>query len=309
MSVKSLRNLAASALLLSAVLRGQISGPTSGVLYDAEAKALRTFMGVPGAGYLGGAIAENLDAASVSPDGRRAIAVRDGRLVLLSLTGAAAVDLGDWEGSLHAAAWSPESDAAALAGAAAVLVRELNGSPEVSPLASPGDIAALATGSHGDAVFAAAAGGIYRLSGEATLVAALEGASALALDSDGGVLYAASAGRKEIVAIRGLDSSAAVSLLLNETAGLDNIAGLGLSPDGATLYIADAGARRLSGVRASSGEPVLTLDLSVVPTRLDRAASLFVMNDRTAAESLEIFDPARQAVFFVPPGTPEPGEE
>jgi hypothetical protein len=230
-------------------------------------------------------------------------------LVLLSLTGAAAVDLGDWEGSLHAAAWSPESDAAALAGAAAVLVRELNGSPEVSPLASPGDIAALATGSHGDAVFAAAAGGIYRLSGEATLVAALEGASALALDSDGGVLYAASAGRKEIVAIRGLDSSAAVSLLLNETAGLDNIAGLGLSPDGATLYIADAGARRLSGVRASSGEPVLTLDLSVVPTRLDRAASLFVMNDRTAAESLEIFDPARQAVFFVPPGTPEPGEE
>ena len=70
--------LTSVAVLLPAEDSTRLTGPTSGLLFDAPSRAIRVVMGVPGAAYLGAALASDLDNGSVSPNGRLAVAMSAG---------------------------------------------------------------------------------------------------------------------------------------------------------------------------------------------------------------------------------------
>ena len=64
----------------------RFAGPVSGIVFDAKAKSLRPIMGVPGASYLGNALAADMDLAAVSPDGKFALSgSADGTMRLWSV--------------------------------------------------------------------------------------------------------------------------------------------------------------------------------------------------------------------------------
>src|SRR5579885_1735285 len=60
--------------------RTSVSGPVSAFLFDSQTRSIRPMIGFPGASYMGDAVTTDVDAASVSPDGSAALAVRQGRI-------------------------------------------------------------------------------------------------------------------------------------------------------------------------------------------------------------------------------------
>jgi hypothetical protein len=294
------------AVLLAAGLAPaqEISGPVSGFVYDGQSKAVRLIVGIPGAAYLGGALASQLDGASVSPDGRRAVIARDGRLQLISTRGDAPVELGAWEGELSMAAWSGDGNAVAVNGSRLALFRGLENSPEAVAASAPGDVKALAVAGRGDALVVATAEGLYRTGDRVERIASIEGVTALAANAAGDRVYAAAG--KQVYEIGGLSGSAAVALVVSEAAGLDVPAALGVAPDGSALYIADAGTRKLYALRIGAGEMLFEVPLEFEPAAMKPLqGGRFQITAREGLASLEIFDPARQAVFFVPPSAAE----
>lgn len=102
-----------SILLFCSFMGGaEISGPVTGYLFTDG--RLHPIVGLPGAAYAGRAIWEGLDVASVAPDGRTALGVQGGKLVL------AKRDAGDWnqkvvgESQADWIVWSGDSSAALL---------------------------------------------------------------------------------------------------------------------------------------------------------------------------------------------------
>ncbi|MEZ5351804.1 MAG: hypothetical protein R2762_04150 [Bryobacteraceae bacterium] len=288
------------ALACAGMLSAQnLAGPNSGFVYDPADKAIRLIVGVPGAAYLGGDLASGLDGASIAPDGARAVASRNGRLVLISTADGSAVDLGAWEGELALGAWSADGTAFAAKGSALALFRNLDATPEAVALGEfDGKITALAVAGRGTLIVATESG-LFRLGEAAELLAPLEGVTALAMNAAGDRLYAASPLRKEIHQIGGLEASAEVAFLLGEAAGLDAPSALGVS--GNTLYVADRGSHKLSAVRLDSSEMLFSLDLAFDATGMERLSSgRFLMTQAAGSGSIEIFDPARRAVLFVP---------
>src|SRR5262245_9826140 len=71
-------------LAAAAQVTTRVGGPVSGIVFDQKSHSLRPMIGVPGASYLGSPLLEGLDAAAVSPDGTLALAVSEGRLLLVS---------------------------------------------------------------------------------------------------------------------------------------------------------------------------------------------------------------------------------
>ena len=58
----------------------RMGGPVSGFVFHSPTRSIRPIVGVPGSAYLGAMVAQDLDAASVSPLGKSALATRGGQL-------------------------------------------------------------------------------------------------------------------------------------------------------------------------------------------------------------------------------------
>ena len=70
--------LAVTALLMAGAAAGQMAslkGPISGIVYDAPSRSVRPVMGFPGSSYLGKAIVNDVQMASISPDGESALVI------------------------------------------------------------------------------------------------------------------------------------------------------------------------------------------------------------------------------------------
>src|SRR5260370_12555637 len=61
----------------------RLSGPVSGFVFHGPTQSIRPIVGVPGSAYLGTALAQGFDAASVSLLGKFALATLGGKLYLL----------------------------------------------------------------------------------------------------------------------------------------------------------------------------------------------------------------------------------
>ena len=307
MTTFRLFTLASVAALLPAEDSTRLTGPTSGLLFDAPSRAIRVVMGVPGAAYLGAALASDLDNGSVSPNGRLAVTISAGAASLINVAdGPPPLDNTRFSfatGCEGAVAWNADSSAVALNCAeGARLYRIAGGNVERLELAQFAAAKALAVDASGTAVFAASANGIYRIDADsARLLASVENSSSLALA--GKTLYAIDRAGKQVVAIENLDASASLRMVVGAGQGLENPLAVGISADGAMLYVAEGGeSKSLRVFNARTAEPVARLELDFDPGRVDALGNgLFLLNARKeAADTLHVLDARQLAVYFIP---------
>jgi len=293
---KSIPCIALALAGVAAAQQSHLSGPNSGRIFDPVTRSIRWIVGVPGAAYLGSAAESDLDAGSVSPDGRFTLASRNGEISLIRAEGVA--DLGS-AGKIEEFAWSADGKSAAIRGASVRLYRNLDSETRMIELAAPASgIRAIAVEPGADAVLAIAGDGLYRLTAAgARLVATVEEPSALAVAM--GTAYVASRSRNEILRVANYRDSADISLI---TSSIDDPAALATSADGEILLIAARAGRSISILRSATGEVTGKVDLDFEPTRIAPAGDgLFQLNSRSSAEEpVYVFDPRQRSVFFIP---------
>jgi hypothetical protein len=294
-----------------------VAGPVTGFIFDAQLRAVRPMLGIPGAAYLGNAVAAGLNAASVAPDGSAALAVQqNGKLLLYTgLRGATPVvtALAGAIANPDHFAWTANSSAAAIysshAGQAQVLTALTNSPVAAAPIdlsSLPGPVAALAFDGQRVilAVASADSGGIY-LAGAAASgmerIAPAAGPSAIALA--GSNLYFSDNQSQQIFQVQNYAATSATVSFANDS-GINSPAGLQVSADGQRLYVANAGNRKLAVYDIPSRTPIQSLDLNFIPTRLDRFgdSSVFLMNGSGTEPLYVVRDggPGQAAVYFVP---------
>ena len=303
--LKLLSLLLLAACLASGAEQAGLAGPVSGVLFDPQTKAIRPMVGVPGAAYLGGAFASGLEQAAVSPSGKLALAVAQGRTLLIAI-GAESRSRA-LEGALEGASrivWI-DASSAVLAGAGRVqLWRSLDAAPE---LAAAGDLGGeiLALAASSDSIVAAVRGGVYQIRRDAParLLAAFEDPSALAVwERD---LFVADRERGEIAVVRNFETGAGAEFFARfaGTAGLAAADGL--------LFAASREARTLSAFRIAGGETAGEVALDFEPTGIERLSGpLFLLNRGGELEPFYVLDSSQGlAVYFVPAGAVSITEE
>lgn len=300
--------LASAAVVLPAQESTRIAGPTSGLVYDAPSRALRVVMGVPGAAYLGGALAVDLDGGSVSPNGRFALTIADGALNLVSLADQTMIAVGSAgcaaQGSA-ALAWSADSSLVALGCAeGARMFRIAGGAAERLPLAAVDGVTSLAVDAAGVAVFATRADGIYRIDAEsARLLAAVENAAGLVL-AGADTLYAVDRAGKRVLAVDHLATSAALRQVAGEAQGLVEPVAVGVSADGQQLFVAEAGegSRAVRVFNTATLEMRARVELDFDPARVDALGNgLYLLNARKdAGDTMHVLDARQMSVYFVP---------
>ena len=293
-------------LAATAQVGTRLAGPVSGIIFDAQARALRPMLGVPGASYLGAALAADLDAAVVSPDGERALAVSGGQLLLVtglkSAVLAAPVD-GAIAG-VDRMAWSADGAYAAVyssGGASAQVLREAGAAAgPAMPVAFA--VTALAVGTDGD-VAAGAADGVYLLAAGSAprLLAPMGRVSALAVR--GTSLYAADVANGSLWTIGNFASSAEAALFAE---GVDSPVGVQVSADGRRLFVASADSRIVRLFDVASRTAVRQVELEVTPTELTGfgGRDLWLLNSGgSGADPLYVATGGDDAAaWFVPAG-------
>ncbi len=298
MSTLELFALASAAVMLPAQQSTRLAGPTSGWLFDAPSRAIRVVMGVPGAAYLGDAVAGDLDNGSVSPDHRLAVTMSAGAASLLNMADSSTVSLG--EGCEGAVAWAADSAAVALGCRDGVqLYRLSKGRAERAELTGFRGANALAVDLSGH-VFAAGSDGIYRLDAESGRLLASIDASSLALF--GSTLYAVDRSGGQVVALDNLTGSGALRVVAGTGQGLEDPSAVGISADGARLFVVERESKRLKVFNPATSELLSTLELDFPAGRVDSLGnSLFLLNSRKeASDIVQVLDARQLAVYFIP---------
>ena len=292
------------ALLTAAPLAAQtrLAGPVSGVVFDAKAKSLRPMLGVPGASYLGNAVATGLDIAAVSPDGKLALGVGADGLSMIVLDGGFAAARQAIAKDLTSAdliAWSRDSKTAAIYSEAADSITFINENREVATARAEGTVTVLAVS--GDEAAIAVGGELSVVSARGRrLVTRLGSISAIAIA--GADLYLADREAEQVFAIRGYRDQGAPELLASAGRGVADPVALAVSANGKSLWIAGGMSKSLYRVDAAAGSVDATLPLDFEPSRLEAMGGMFLLNARFAAgDSFELLAGGdNPAVYFVP---------
>jgi hypothetical protein len=289
----------------------RLGGPVPGFVFHGPTHSIRPIVGVPGAAYLGAPVARDFDAASISPLGKSALAVRGGQLFFVKgLESGAAVET-PVDGGLTGVdrmAWSLDGLSAAVYASASRQAQILR-SPEAgqAPAVETGvdlsgtETAVSALAFDGKRLIVGA-GGIYLGDGSGVqLLTRAANPAAFALG--GRDLYAADSERSQIWLIREYAGEATPMLFADDRAGVSSPSGLRLSGNGRNLVIANPGASSVDALEIATRAPVRHLDLEFKPTRMDTIGSgaLALLNQGTGGEPLYIIDSGEDlAVYFVP---------
>jgi sugar lactone lactonase YvrE len=318
--------IAVSALAVSgwAQTSAGVAGPVTGFAFDGQQGALRPMLGIPGAAYLGGAMATGLNAASSAPDGSAALAVQqNGNLVLysslrtakpvaLAVTGAVA--------SPDHFAWTPDSTSAAVYSSSASqgqILTSLAPSPAAAApidLSSlPGPVTVLAFDGQRLilGVASAGSGGIYLAGSAAGIQRIAAAASPSAIALAGSSLYFADNQSQQIFQVLNYAGTPAATVFASDSS-ISSPVGIQVTADGQRLYVANAGNRKLVVYDIASRSPLQPLALDFTPSRLDLFGdpSVFLMNGTGQGPIYVARDGGAgkaAAVYFVPaPGKPRP---
>ena len=276
---------------LASAQEGSITGPVPGYVFDAQDRALRPVIGIPGAAYLGDAVIAGLDAAAISPDGKLVIAARGDRVSLIRGLGTASlVEEQLAEGDAQAMAFSADSASAAVALSSGLLLYR---SAELTRLDTPtGKLLALAVA--GEQVLAGIEdAGVYLLRPGYAPRLLSPAARPVSLAISGKDAFFADPGRNRISVIRNFeDGGGAVDFAANTA----DAVGAGA----AFLYAVDAQARLLRVYSAQSGAELRVIGLDFEPTSVSPlGAELFMLNT-PGVSPLQLLDVSSQAVYFVP---------
>jgi len=286
----------------AAAFDGGISGPVSGMVFLPEEGAIRPVLGVPGSAWLGEPLASGLDLASVAPDGKRAVAARNGRLYEISLNGIEAVrwrDIGAAPEGLNRVVWSADASAAAIVSSARGAVQVFRGG-EVTPSCSlPGAVLSAAIDGSGNVAAGVEGEGLYLCrDGAARLVSRNPKVSAIAIT--GQDLYLTDGTLGQLMAIRGYKNEGDATVM----AAVEDPVGLAVSGDGTRLAVASGASRAVTVFDLATAAAVQTVELEFTPTGADRfsGAALWLLN-RGAQGPLQLLELSREVnVYFVPAG-------
>ncbi len=289
------------------------SGPVSGAVFDKRSRSVRPIIGVPGSSYLGGDLASGLDEAAVSPDGRAALALSEGRLSLVrGLERLSPIAVGV-DGALTDAermAWSADSSTAVLYSSASrrlQVIRDLDKAPvagEVTELRAEGRVASLGVDASGNVVAGVEGVGVFLLAAGRTerLLASFRNPVALLLARKGTDLFVVDREGAAIVEIRDFLNAGSV---IPFAEGLSAPSGVALSSDARRMFIADAGDRKLKVFDVSSRTPLSETELDFTPTGLDPLTSDALSLIGAGGENQPYFildGGSNPAVYFVPAG-------
>lgn len=289
-----------------------VAGPVTGFIFDPPSGAVRPMLGIPGAAYLGNAVAAGLVSGAVAPDGSAALgARRTGKLVLYTGLRSGAVQIVNVPGAIAGAdlfAWASDASAAAVYSAGAGQAQIVTGLPKTPVVGAPidltnvpGRVTQLAfDGQHLLVGVAGDAGGIFLVSASAPPQRLASSPSPSALALAGGNLYFADSQFGQIWQISSYATTPAGVLFAND-GGLP--VALQVSTDSQRLLVAN-GNRTLAVYDVASRSVLQSLDLTFIPTRLDRFGdtSVFLMNSGGQGPLYVARDggPNKAAVYFVP---------
>lgn len=231
----------------------QVGGPITGLVYDAPSKSLRQILGMPGAARLSSPLLSDVDWATVAPDGRTAVVLRQGAGWLVSSKNigqdSAGTPIHGLLDSPQFSSWAEDSSSLVLysnANRALQRVRLNVEAVEADP-ATPlsgvdGDVTAMAADKASGVVVITVAGvGVHLVgaSGNATLLVATADASAIALEPGGKTLWVADRAGTQLVQVTQLGLSPESQVLISDPEKLADISALGLSFDQQRLYLAN----------------------------------------------------------------------
>jgi hypothetical protein len=291
----------------------RLAGPVTGFVFDAEAHALRPMLGVPGGAYLGDSLASGLDFAAVAPDGKLALAVRDGKLFLVSGFETADLrwtELGAALEGVDQIVWNSTSSAAALANSAAGRVQRwshLNATAEsTEAVVLAGKVLALAVEASGTNAIAGVEGnGVYLLSSAVRHLSRMEQPVSIALA--GKDLFVANQAAAEVFVLRNYADGGDATIFANESMGITDPVGLTLSADQKTLLVASGTGKSISAFDLTTASAPRQMELDFAPSRLAQFTdkALYVLNS-AGKDPLQILDAGNSMnVYFVPTGARE----
>ena len=304
--------LCAFPVMGSAQDRAAVSGPVSGFVFDQKVQALRPVVGVPGAAYVGSAALAGYGMAAVAPDGSAALAVKEGKVVLIAGLKAEPAEIavdGAIDG-IDRIAWAADSTAAAVyasASGAGQVLRNLNGTPAAGDAmdlsALPGAVTALACAADGILAGVAdeAAGGVYfvKAGSPAALLAGAARPSGISVA--GADAFFADQERGQVWQVAGFAQDAAVMLFADGLA-----APVGVQVSGRRLFVANSGDSTLGIFELETRAAVASLALDAAPATLEAfgGRGLWLLNHASeAGDPVYVLDGRENpAVYFVPAG-------
>jgi hypothetical protein len=290
--------------------------PSSGYLYDAPAQSIRRVVGFAGSAYLGSAAIDGLTWASVAPNQKSALLVRDGALSWIADLSAPDQFVSmDAAAPLRQALWSGDSSRAVvltdgreliwLAGFGSSPVREASRALDVSQ-----DWTLLSADSSADKVLLASGTGADRQvwlasRSSATVSIPLATYPAAAVFTADGVIFLADSAGHQILRIDGLDGAPAATPVFSSDVYLSDPVGIAISVDGRRLFVADGAGKMIRVFDSRDGSLLAELpaEAEIVSLTVISHSQLLL---NTAAETpgafsfLDTGEPAR--MFFIPRG-------
>lgn len=292
-----------------------VAGPVAGFVFDKPSGAVRPMLGIPGAAYLGPAIASGVTAASSAPDGSAVLAVQaNGKVAVYNGLQNAAPAITTIAGAIAAPgrfAWTPTAGAVAIYSSASVQAQIVSGFPKLPSAGTPIDLSALpgpvtalaCDGQHVIVGVSGDSGGVYLASTQTSPQRIAAAANPSAITLAGGSLFFADSQSGQIMQVESYAGTPAAVVFANDSS-ISAPAGLQVSSDGARLFVANAGNGKLVVYDIGSRSALESIVLRFMPTRLDRfgSPSVFLLNDTGNGPLYVVRDggAGNTAVYFVP---------
>ena len=305
-----MRTLAFACLALGALhaQTGKLQGPSSGLVFDRSAQALRRIQGIPGAAVIGPGVEFGfpVTGATVSPRLDSAIVISgDGAAHLFRLGGDAPVEIAI--GGLSAAervVFSPSGTAAALYASDSVQV--IKGLPDAATVAGSvavhGQVKPRRPASDALAVTDDGAYLLYAGAGSMELIG-VAGDSRKLMDAAPGAVGAfAAAGHDAAVVQAGAltvfrDVTGAATR--QDFSGVSGASAVAFAPDARTVFVASEKARTVSAVDLASGG-ITPFTCDCAPTTLAPMGPLYRLNELGDSPLWLLDATAEPKLVFVP---------
>lgn len=300
----------------------RVTGPRAGAVYDPRTQTIRSITGVAGASRLGDALADQIDAAAIAPNGKLALAVRDAALYSVSgLDGPDAVwtQLAPALAAIDRIVWNRDSSSAAVYSAAnrsILLIRNFTdaapGQITISLDSLTGDVTALSLENSGAAAIVALtgeAGGVYLVSPESppALLASIARPTAMDFIHQDRDLIVADADTLQIFELRDYRGAAQLTPFAALPDGASQPIALATSPNSRFVFVADRACRCIPVYEYSTRTIMDRIVLSAQPYFLTPVSNgrLFLVNSPAdGATPLWMLEPGETpAVYFVSGGT------
>ena len=301
----------AIAMTLSAA---SIQGPQLGLVFDANQKALRPILGIPGAAILGQPLDAGIEIhkTTISPHQDYALATEGehNQVVVVTMGRKAATPVPGVEQDPDQILLSPAGHAAALyykARNILVILTGLPGAPKVSEelyLSAGAHPSALAVGDDGRTVLAGVGNTVFMVtrSGEVPLLPGLLKIGAITVPAHT-TAYVADSGRNQIFRLRWLGGNLDIAMVAGPKQGIDGPVALALSQNGGRAFVVNGKSRTVSIIDLGGHTPVTKIACGCTPTGLDRLAGNDVFRlTEPSNRPLWMLDASGQVprVLFVP---------